>query len=164
MADWSKIIQNFFTNSDPENAFSRISPDGCDESDIATCEAAIGFTLPDELRTFYLHSNGLGLQDNATDAPRFIPNIQSLPNYINQCRTSFDDTHADYAKRYLPFIDWENGDSSGFIFNKDGTLFECVVMFSHEHYAYDNKQDINEFLIPFAESLEELLSRSESGR
>ncbi|MEM9410636.1 MAG: SMI1/KNR4 family protein [Planctomycetota bacterium] len=162
MANWPHIIKSFFDKSDPENSFKRVSPKGCTKSEIATCELAIERELPQELRDFYLYSNGIGLQENESDSPRFIPVIQKLPEYIEICRRSFDETHAEYASRYLPFIDWENGDSSGFIFNSDGTVFDYIVMFSHEQYAYDSGQDINDFLFPFAESLEGLL-RSEDG-
>ena len=163
MADWKSVIQNFFDNSDADNSFARVSPAGCPKTAISKCETQTGLILPDELRKFYQHSNGMGLEENESDDPRFIPKIESLPEYIDQCRAAFNETHSDYAERYVPFVDWENGDSSGYIYNSDGTLFECIVMFSHEHYEYDEKQDINEFLIPFAESLEELLSRTENG-
>ena len=159
MANWEKLIQNFFAHSDPDESFARIALAGCDASAITKSESEIGTSLPEELRNFYQHANGIGLGDVPTDSPRFIPPVESLPDFVNSARSSFSETHPKHAARYIPFIEWENGDSTGYFLNDDETLFDYLLIFSHEHYDYNDEQDINEFLTPFAESLQELLSR-----
>ena len=159
MANWNALIENFFAKTDPENSSVRIAPNGCSETLMLNSESKIGLSLPQELREFYRHCNGIGLGDAPADLPQFIPSIEALPQFIDYARSSFSGTHPEYASRYIPFIDWGNGDSSGFLLNADGTLHDYIFVFSHEHYDYDDKQEIDEFLTPFAESLEELLGR-----
>ena len=83
MANWEKLIQNFFAHSDPDESFARIAPAGCDASAITKSESEIGTSLPEELRIFYRHANGIGLGDASTDLPRFIPPVESLPDFVN---------------------------------------------------------------------------------
>ena len=116
--------------------------------------------LPTELRDFYSYSNGLALEDDRTKEPRFLRQIQILPAYVKFARESFAETHQKYARRYLPFIDWENGDSSGYLLDATGAYRPEIFIFLHEHYEYIEEQDINEFLQPFAESLANFFTQS----
>lgn len=162
MTDWKALIENFFANSDPEGTFARLTPPGCDDKAIDHAESEIGLQFPPELREFYQHYDGIGLGDETIDIPRFIPSIAILPQFVADARSSISSTHQDIATRYLPFIDWGNGDSSGYLYNQDGSLFEFVVVFSHEHYNAVCDQDVGEFLMPFAESLSEMLGQGMS--
>ncbi len=159
MIKWKSLVDSFFRNSDPEGEFRHIANPPASTSSIAAAEAKIGLSIPEELRDFYLCYNGIGLAaDDEPDTPRLIQPIEDLPDFIAQCRSWFSETHPDFASRFFPFLDWENGDVMGFMFQQDGTLHPFLVTFMHEQYNFSASQNAEEFLEQGPESLAELLT------
>ncbi|QDV23859.1 SMI1/KNR4 family protein [Aureliella helgolandensis] len=159
MAKWNRIVSEFFRMSDPEGKNDHYAPSGASPESIVKVEAELGVEMPHELRDFYSNHDGLGLVSRGeTPMPLFIRPTGQLVDFINQCRSAFRDTHPTYAERYFPFIDWYNGDSSGFILGSDGRFVDMVFTFSHELYCYEAGQDANEFIHAHAETLAELLA------
>ena len=158
--NWNDVLSVYLELSGDESTLSEIKLDGATPEQLVECETKIGMKLPTELRDFYSYSNGLALEDDRTKEPRFLRQIQKLPAYVKFARESFAETHQKYARRYLPFIDWENGDSSGYLLDATGAYRPEIFIFLHEHYEYIEEQDINEFLQPFAESLANFFTQS----
>ena len=151
--DWESVLIKYLELSGDDSTLGELKLEGATTDQIDDCEKRLGLTLPTELCEFYLYSNGLMLEEDKSAEPRFFRQIQKLPEYVDCARSSFSDTHQEYANRYLPFIDWTNGDSCGYMVDSEGQYMTEIFIFLHEHYEYTCKQDINEFLQPFAGSL-----------
>ena len=153
MPNWKKAVKQFFANSDPNGEFFHCAPDGAAETTINTIAKKLKTELPSELREFYGQFNGIGLTNDESECPNFIPPIEYLPKFIKTARLAFPKSHKQYAARYLPVVDWENGDTSGYLLDEDGAFIDCLVMFNHELCTGEKTQDINDFLSPVADSL-----------
>ena len=114
--------------------------------------------FPDELCEFYEQFNGIGLTGDDSECPNFVPSVEHLPEFVKSARSAFPKPHKKYADRYLPVVDWENGDTSGYMLDEDGTFVDCLFMFNHESCTHEKTQDVNEFLTPVAENLYTFLS------
>ena len=159
MAEWKSLVDTFFLKSDPNGDFRHIAKPPATADLIAATEAKIGVSIPDDLRSFYLCYNGIGLAGgDEPDTPRLILPVEDLPDFIAQGRSRFSDMHPDLASRFLPFLDWENGDVMGYLFQKDGALYPFLVTFMHEQYSFNSSQDAEDFLEQGPESLAELLT------
>ena len=158
MANWKKAVKQFFANSDPTGEFFHCAEGGASARTIQAVEKKLKIRFPDELRQFYEHYNGIGLTNDETEYPNFIPPIEHLVEFVKSARHSFPKSHIQYAERYLPVVDWENGDTSGYVLNEDGTFVDCFFMFNHELCTDNKTQDVNEFLSPVAENLHAFLS------
>jgi hypothetical protein len=158
--NWKRIVDDFFRMSDPDGEYEHYAPKGATAATIAELESEIGVELPQELRDFYANYNGIGLvtRDEEAPMPLFIRPTTELPGFIRECQSIIRDTHPNHAERYFPFIDWYNGDSSGFMLNAKGQLVDGVFTFSHELYSYDAAQDLNDFIQPHSDSIASLLS------
>ena len=159
MAKWKTIVSAFFRKADPENSFKHLANAAATVDAIDAAEKAIGIRLPDELRSFYLQFNGIGLgSEGETDDPRFIRPIEELPSFVTEARSWFAETHGDLASRFFAFIDWENGDVMGYLAQTNGPFYPYLVTFLHEQYAFEAAQDADEFMEPGPDSLAEFLS------
>jgi hypothetical protein len=159
MANWKSLVASFFRNSDPEGEFRHLTGPPASNAALATVEARIGVSIPEELRSLYLLYNGIGMQaDGEADTPRLIRPIEDLPDFMAECRSTFSDTHPDAASRFFPFLDWINGDVMGYMLQEDGKFCPFLVTFMHELYRHSASQDIDEFLERGPESLVALFS------
>ena len=158
--NWKRIVDDFFRMSDPDGEYEHYAPSGASAATIVELESEIGVELPQELRDFYANYDGIGLvtRDDEAPMPLFIRQTTELAGFIRQCQSMIRDTHPNHAERYFPFIDWYNGDSSGFMLNASGQLVDGVFTFSHELYSYDAAQDLNDFIQPHSDSIASLLS------
>jgi hypothetical protein len=161
MNNWQETIDTFFQCSDPSNDFRHLALPGASAKAIAETEATLGLTLPTELGEFYSCFNGIGMAtDDEPDIPRLIPSLDQLATVITAGRSWLKETHPDWANRFLPFLDLENGDYTGYCLDENGQWMPCVVTFLHEYYQFDADQDIDEFLVESADSLKAYLSPS----
>lgn len=160
MTNWKRIVDDFFRMSDPDGEYEHYAPSGASEATIAELESEIGVELPQELRDFYANYDGIGLvtRDEEAPMPLFIRPTTELAGFIRQCQSIIRDTHPIHAEHFFPFIDWYNGDSSGFMLNASRQLVDGVFTFSHERYSYDAAQDVNDFIQPHSDSIANLLS------
>lgn len=157
MANWKKATEEFFKHADPDGEYHHFTGNGVTDVAISSVESKIGIEFPPELRNFYKFSNGLGLSSNEQEAPRFIPPIGQLPSFVETARLFFSATHENIALRYLPVIDWANGDTAGYLLEPSGNFFPFIVNFMHEQYEGGESQDANDFLEPVAKNLLEFL-------
>ena len=158
MPNWKKAIKQFFANSDPNGVFFHCAQDGVSKKTIDSIAKKLKSELPEELRDFYKHFNGIGLTNEESEYPNFIPPIEHLPEFVKTSRRAFPKSHKKYADRYLPVVDWENGDTSGYVLDEDGTFVNCLFMFNHELCTHEKTQGVNEFLTPAADNLHSFLS------
>jgi hypothetical protein len=159
MTNWQKTIDKFFQCSDPGNDFRHIALPGATEENIAETETKLGLKLPEELREFYSCFNGIGMAtEDEPNIPRLIPPLDQLPSLVTSGRSWFVETHPDWANRFFPFLDMENGDYTGYCLDENGQWMPFVMDFLHEYYQFDPDQDIDEFLVPSADSLKAFLS------
>ena len=83
MTKWDKAAKHFFEMSDPEGEFFHCAKEGKDLKTISKIEAKIGIAFPDELRDFYQHFDGLGMNEDESELPRFIPPVEHLPAFLH---------------------------------------------------------------------------------
>ncbi len=160
MTKWKHLVDGFFLNSDPNAEFRHIANPPASTAEVSETERKIGISLPAELRSFYCAYNGIGLSHgDEPDTPRFIRPVNELPEFITSGRSWFAETHPNVALRFVPFLDWENGDVMGYLFNEDGSLNPFLVTFLHEEYNGTPSQDPDEFLGRGPASLVELFTR-----
>jgi hypothetical protein len=158
MTNWQPIVDHFLRMSDPEGECNPYCPPGASDEVLAALEAALGVALPIELREFYRHCDGLGLVPrDGGSMPLFVRPTHELSEFIASCRASFSETHPQYSQRFFPCVDWNNGDSSGFMLDLDGRFLDGIYTFSHEGYSFDAAQDVNDFLFEQADNLASLL-------
>ncbi|MDB2685906.1 SMI1/KNR4 family protein [Mariniblastus sp.] len=158
MPNWKKAVEQFFAKSDPNGEFYHCAEDGLSAKDITSVLKKLKMQVPDELRDFYGQFNGLGLTNDETEFPNFIPPIEYLSDLVIAARTAFPKSHKTYADRYLSVVNWENGDTCGYVMKEDGSFVDCFFMFNHELCSHEKSQDVNEFLTPVAENLYSFLS------
>ena len=160
MINWNSLVNSFLRSANPSGEFRPIVRLGASPEAIAGTERKLGIPIPEELRSFYLRCNGMGLAcDDEPDEPRLIPPVEELPSTAAACRGWFAETHSDLASRFLPFLDWENGDFMGYLLQSDGTYHPFLATFCHELYKCTSTQDANEFLERGPSSLAEFLGQ-----
>lgn len=158
MRNWKKAVAQFFHNSDPDGEYFHCAPERASTKTISSVVKKLRTDIPDELREFYEQFNGVGLTGDDSESPNFIPPIEQLPDFVKSARSLFPKSHKKYADRYLPVVDWGNGDTSGYMFDEGGTFIDCLFMFNHETCTNEASQDVNEYLTPVAENLYGFLS------
>ena len=160
MTNWKSLVESFLKRADPSGEFRSVVRPGASPEAIAAAECQLGMSMPEELRSFYLNCNGMGLAcDDEPDSPRLIPPIETLPAVVEQCRSWFAETHPGLASRFLPFLDWENGDYVGYLHRTDGTFEPFLSTFNHERYRASAAQDAREFLERGPSNLAEFLGQ-----
>ena len=55
---------------------------------------------------------------------------------------------SEWHKSFVPFVDWGNGDASGYVFSESGIPLPGIFIFEHDNYDFEEDQDWKEFLIP----------------
>ena len=78
--------------------------------------------------------------------------------FFASTRSWFGETHPTVAKRFLPFIDWVNGDGMGYLVLDNGTIADGLFCFEHELFEHDEDQDPDEFIVKWNNSIFELLT------
>ena len=157
MPNWKQAVDQFFKHSDPEGGFFHCAEDGVGKSKISQFEKKLNIKFPDELREFYSNYNGIGLTNDEEEYPNFIPPLEHLNAFVKSARKSFPKSHKAFANRYLPVVDWENGDTSGYVLGEDGEFVDAFFMFEHE-LCNSQTSDVNDFMVPIADSLHAFLS------
>ena len=114
---------------------------------IASVEAELGFSFPDEFRSLYASCNGVGVKSNRIEGVRYLVQpIEAVCKFTKIQRAGFVGTHPDAAHRYFPFVDWGNGDSCGYFVKRGTSEVEGIACFDHEEYSYSEAQPTTEFL------------------
>ncbi len=125
---------------------------------ITELEREVGRRLPPEFHELYQALDGFGVVTADGELWLFTP-LAKIARSAAAAGTWFADSHPSLAKRYFPFIDWGNGDSSGYLFSEEGDLLPGIWIFEHEMYGFDASQPASAFLVKFAKNLQEFLER-----
>lgn len=157
MSDWHKSIVAFHKVDNADHPESLVLGTPATAASIAEFEKGIGHAMPDEFKQLYSEYDGFGTLREGETAWFFLP-IAKLPELAAQVRDWFQETHPEIAKRFVPFVDWGNGDASGYVFSESGVPEPGIFMFEHESYEFEGDQDWEEFLVPVDASIRAFLN------
>lgn len=99
----------------------------------------------------------MGVSADAERVDWLFTPISKVLDLVDATRQWFQETHPGPAQRFFPFIDWSNGDATGYLLSPSGALLSALFDFEHEEYTFDASQDESEFLTSAYGSIEELL-------
>ena len=157
MSDWRPLVTEFYKIDHGDDPDSLELGQPATAEDFDALEKELGFTMPEEFRSFYGQFNGFGTDlDGETDW-FFVP-ISRIPSLTAEIRDWFEETHPDIAKRYVAAVDWGNGDSSGYLFSESGVPLDGFFIFEHEMYEFEAGQDWREFIAPVDSSIRDFLT------
>jgi hypothetical protein len=157
MSDWYQIISAAHQLDHPEAPDSLVLGAPADAVSIAAFEKAIGYCLPEEFKELYLKYDGFGRSGKTEVCWFFLP-MSELPRHVAEVREWFQETHPEIARRYVPFVDWGDGDASGYLFSESGVPEQAIFMFEHESYEFEKDQDWRDFLMPVDKSIRDLIT------
>lgn len=160
MANWDSIVRSHHQRAHRDDGYELVANPGVTDEELRLMENRLGFQFPVEMREFYSTFNGFGVQsaNSPGEVYWFFRPLEELPEFTENIRQWFQETHADIASRYFPFVDWANGDGIGYLVNSTGEVLPGLVSFEHESYDFDEDQDAEEFLTTVPISLEEFLN------
>lgn len=157
MTEWNKSIVAFHNLDNAAARDSLILGSPATIDSIAEFEKAIGFSMPEEFKSLYSEHDGFGTSRHGEAEWFFLP-LSELPEHAAEVRDWFQETHPEIAKRFVPFVDWGNGDASGYVFSASGIPEPGIFMFEHESYEFEEDQDWREFLVPVDASIRDFLT------
>ena len=160
MIDWSAVLRRHHAQTQAESGFGIILGPPTDASKLDRITREVKLPLPVEMSELYQQVDGYGLQldDDSSLSPWFVVPTELLTGFVESSRDVFCRTHQSLADRFLPFIDWANGDSMGYIYDREGSLVDGLHMFDHERYGYDDPdQSPSDFFRTFDGSLADFL-------
>lgn len=157
MSEWHKRIVVFHKLDNADDPDSLVLGSPASAASIAEFEKSIGYSMPNEFKQLYSEYDGFGTSREGETDWFFLP-ISKLPEHASEIRDWFQETHPELAKRFVPFVDWGNGDASGYVFSETGTLLPGIFIFEHESYEFEDDQDWEEFLIPVDSSIRAFLT------
>ena len=157
MSEWHKSIVAFHKLDNADNPDSLVLGSPATAASIAEFEKAIGYSMPNEFKQLYSEYDGFGTSSDGETNWFFLP-ISKLPEHASEVRDWFQETHPEHAKRFVPFVDWGNGDATGYVFSETGTLLPGIFIFEHESYEFEEDQDWEEFLIPVDSTIRAFLT------
>lgn len=157
MSEWHKNISAFHKLDNADDPDSLVLGPPASAASIAEFEKAVGYTMPDEFKQLYAEFDGFGTNRDGETDWFFLP-VSKLPEHASEVRDWFQETHPGIAKRFVPFVDWGNGDASGYVFSETGIPLPGIFIFEHESYEFEEDQDWEEFLIPVDSSIRGFLT------
>lgn len=162
MPDWTTILKQHHSVAHPDDGFELVLVQPASDKELDALAAKLDIELPAEFRSFYLTHNGFGLShESEPDAVSwFFKPLGQIESFADSVRNWFTETHKDYAARFFPFIDFENGDGLGYMADVSGGILDGLFCFEHECYKFDEDQDVNEFLTHAPITVQEFLSQT----
>ena len=157
MSEWQHNILKFHKLDNADNPDSLVLGEPASGESIAEFEKTIGFSMPEEFKQLYSEYDGFGTKRNGEIDWFFLP-LSKISNHATEVRDWFQDTHPDIAKRFVPFVDWGNGDASGYVYSVAGVPEPAIFIFEHEGYEFENNQDWRDFLLPVDSSIRTFLT------
>lgn len=159
MTDWLELLTRHHSAAQADSGYEPIFGDPASPESLDRLQSKIGLPLPNELRELYRSADGYGLRVNKEDnlSPWFVVPTSELFDFVSAQRNAFSGTHKSLSERYLPFIDWANGDSMGYVYGRDGRFVDGLHMFMHELYQYDAEQEPEDFFRSFEGSIADFL-------
>lgn len=159
MTDWLHVLTRHHAVAQADSGYEPIFGDPATQERLDEIQTQIGLPLPAELKDLYRSVDGYGLQLNRDRMLSlwFIVPTSSLPGFVSAQRCAIASTHKNLSERYLPFIDWANGDSMGYLYDVNGSQMNGLHLFMHELYDHESDQAADEFFRSFEGSIEEFL-------
>jgi len=157
MSEWHKNIVAFHKLDNADDPESLVLGPPASAASIAEFEKAIGYKLPDEFKQLYTEYDGFGTSRDGETDWLFLP-VKKLSEHATEVRDWIQKTHPEIAKRFAPFVDWGNGEASGYVFSETGIPLPGIFIFEHESYEFEEEQDWKEFLIPVDSSIRDFLT------
>lgn len=159
MTDWLELLARHQAAAQAESGYEPIFGDSASPEAVDRIQSMIGLAFPAELIELYRSVDGYGLEMDLDSrlSPWFIVPTSELFAFVSSQRNAFAETHKSLSDRFLPFIDWANGDSMGYIYDRDGNLIDGLHMFMHELYQYEADQEPDDFFRSFEGSIAEFL-------
>lgn len=157
MSDWRQDIINHHNLDHEDQPESLFLGEPANAEELRAFEKSVHRRLPEEFHDLYSQYNGYGtVSEHGTDW-FFVP-LEMLPEHVSGIRDWFQGTHPELAARFVPFVDWGNGDASGYLFSESGEMEPGIYMFESESYLFEAEQDWTEFLYPVDEDLRSFLN------
>lgn len=157
MTEWHRNIVAFHNLDNVDDPDSLFLGSPAKATSIADYEKSVGYPMPEEFKELYSEFDGFGTSRDGEVDWFFLP-VSKLPEHALIVRDWFQKTHPEIAKRFVPFVDWGNGDASGYVFAESGVPEPGIFIFEHESYEYEEDQDWREFLIPVDASIRDFLT------
>lgn len=157
MSDWRQDIINHHNLDHQDDPESLLLGKPATADELSALEESVQRSLPEEFHDLYSQYNGYGTRSEEGSDWFFVP-LELLPEHVAGIRHWFQGTHPELAARFVPFVDWGNGDASGYLFSESGELEPGIYMFEHESYLFEEGQDPTDFLYPVDEDLRSFLN------
>lgn len=157
MPDWDNLLLREFESNHSGEDYTLVLGLPCSAEDLEAFRVEMGLPeLPAEFVDFYSACNGTGLSDEAGHMVWMFVPIDLLPEFVQQIRVTFAETHPEWAARFLPFFDWGTGDGIGYLWPEGGG---APVLVEFEQAGYESRADQppEEFLLPGPESIEQFI-------
>lgn len=133
--------------------------DGASPEAIAALESRYGFSMPDEVRQFYLRSDGCIVNDRYVVKNRetielvsYLYSLHLMEYAIQRIRRFEEDLHYYFSDVLLPIGDCEAG--RDLCVGIGGPYYGKIYIIDYQYYEFDENYD--EMLFYLADSLEEL--------
>ncbi|MDM4019577.1 SMI1/KNR4 family protein [Roseiconus lacunae] len=159
MTDWLELLTRHHAAAQADSGYEPLFGDAAPPERLDDAQSKIGLPLPAELRNLYGSVDGYGLKMEADCmlSPWFIVPTSELVNFVSSCRNAIVETHPNLSGRFLPFIDWANGDFMGYVYDRNGNLIEGLHLFLHEKFQHCADQEPDEFFHSFDGSIADFL-------
>lgn len=162
MTDWNALILAHHAAAHADGDFELIASPGATDEAINQLASELRVSFPDEFASLYTAADGWGCYPAGQPAEvswLFRP-LEQIPQFCEAIRAWFADTHPEFTDRFVPFIDFDNGDGLGYFYEANGTIMEGLFCFEHEAYEADEAQDINEFVTSAPISIRQFIEMS----
>ncbi len=159
--NWREVVSRHHEWAHRDDDCVLLMPDPSDEKRLVDKLGSLGFPRVEEFESFYRSVDGYGSKWNVDDEDSwlFVP-VDQLPTAVKHGRDWFLKTHPDIAERFFAFINWGNGDYSGYLLDETGGCDGRIYTFEHEMFEFDEKQDWRDFLDSYYDSILDFLSMS----
>ena len=158
MSDWNQLVTEFYKIDHADEPDSLVLGAPASDEVLDALASNLGFALPIEFRSFYGTYDGFGTKHDDGTTDWFFAPTANIPELTEEIRDWYQETHPEIAARFVSFVDWGNGDSSGYLFSEAGAPLDGVYIFEHESYEFEEGQDWGEFLIPVDKSIRDFLA------
>ena len=154
---WRDLIERHHEWAHATDEYDLVTLPGISFDDIAEVEATLGFTFPREFVSLYRVVGGVGVKAGEDKRYWLFTPLKEIPGFVSRIRDWIGETHPDCASRFFPFIDWSDGDGSGYLVSSSGKVLPGLYHFEHDSFEFDPDQNEKSFLIPLYKSIDAFL-------
>ena len=156
MTNWGSLFQSHFDSTKTRDELTELLLlPGAQISQIQSIVSRLGFDTPEEFLELYSTFNGVGHKQGENELDWF-KQLSSLEEFGESCRMWMEE-HEEVSMRYFPFIDFNNGESAGYMHDENGNRLDGVFFHYTGAYEYDEDQPWTEFIVRETQSIEDFL-------